>query len=351
MKDITSILVSPTDDFRRVLRIIDGSAVGFVLVVGPENRLLGTITDGDLRRAMIQNPSIDKTAADLMNKSPRVLMGGTNHADQQNFLLRNKITFAPVVDQAGSVVDVAVSSHLPGSTLDNVAVIVMAGGLGSRLGDLTRDKPKPLLEIDGEPILEKIVKRYRNDGLENFIFCVNYKADMIRDKFGTGDDLGVKIEYVEEKKRLGTGGALSLIDAAPYDQLFVTNADILCSTNYREMLEFHLDQNSCATMAVREHELEIPFGVVETEGFEIKSLSEKPTYKYFINAGYYVLDRSALDHVPGDKFFDLPSLFDVLRDQKIRTRVFPTSGDWIDIGRPEDLQRARAKTTNTERTK
>ncbi len=351
MRDFASILVSPTDDFRSVLQIIDDSAVGFALVVGPDNRLLGTITDGDIRRAMIQSLPFDTAAADLMNKSPRVLQVGTSHAEQQSYLSRNKITFAPVVDRAGSVVAVAVSPHLPGSSLDNVAVVVMAGGLGSRLGDLTKDRPKPLLEVDGESILEKIVKQYRNDGLQNFIFCVNYKADMIRDRFGSGTDLGVKIEYVEEKKRLGTGGALSLVDASTYDQLFVTNADILCSTNYREMLEFHLDQKSCATMAVREHEVEIPFGVVETEGFEIKSLSEKPTYKYFINAGYYVLDRCALDYVPKSTFFDLPSLFDVLRDQKIRTRIFPTSGDWIDIGRPEDLRRARNKLTDFEGTK
>ncbi len=348
MKEIASILVSPTDDFRQVLKIIDNSAVGFALVVGPENKLLGTVTDGDLRRAMIQGPLVDKTAEDLMNKSPRTIDAGVTHSDQQKFLMRNKITFAPIVDQTGSVVSVAVSPHLPGSTLDNVAVVVMAGGLGSRLGELTKDKPKPLLEVDGEPILEKIIKRFRNNGLENFIFCVNYKAEMIRNHFGSGDKLGVRIEYVEEQERLGTGGALSLVDAGVFDQFFVTNADILCSTNYREMLEFHLDQKSCATMAVREHEIEIPFGVVETEGFEIKSLSEKPTYKYFINAGYYVLDRTAIDHVPSGTFFDLPSLFDVLREQKINTRIFPTSGDWIDIGRPEDLQRARKIVTDSE---
>ncbi len=297
---------------------------------------------------MIQSQLIGKTAADLMNSSPRTLKFGASNADQQSFLLRHKITFAPIIDDAGSVKAVAVSPHLPGMSLDNVAVVVMAGGLGSRLGELTRHKPKPLLEIDGEPILEKIIKRYRNDGLENFIFCVNYKADMIRDHFGSGDSLGVHIEYVEEKKRLGTGGALSLIDASPYDHFFVTNADILCSTNYREMLEFHQDQKSCATMAVREHEVQVPFGVVETEGFEIRTLREKPTYKHFINAGYYVLDRSALEHVPSGTFFDLPSLFDVLRDQKIRTRIFPTGGDWIDIGRPEDLERARKQTTETK---
>lgn len=341
MKNFSSILVSPTDEFQRVLQIIDRSGLGFVLVVGQGNRLLGSITDGDMRRAFLQGGAMGQSAADLMNTSPRTLAAGTSYVDQQSFLSRHRINFAPLVDDAGSVQAVAVSAHLPGSRLDNVAVVVMAGGLGSRLGDLTKEKPKPMLDIDGEPILKKIVKKYRDDGLKNFIFCVNYKADMIRDYFGAGDDLGIKIEYVEEKERLGTGGALSLVDATQYDYFFVTNADILCSTNFREMLEFHLDQHSHATMAVREYDVQVPFGVVETEGFEIKSLREKPTYRYFINAGYYVLDSSALEHVPSNTFFDMPSLFDVLRNQKIRTRMFPTSGDWIDIGRPEDLERVR----------
>lgn len=345
MRDFSAILVPPTADFKRVLQVIDSSALGFVLVVGPDNRLMGTITDGDVRRALMQGERVARTAADLMNRSPRVLTEETDHEAQQNFLLRHKITFVPIVDADDRIVSIAVSAHLPGNNLDDVAVVVMAGGLGTRLGHLTKEKPKPLLEIDGEPILEKIVKRYRDAGFRNFIFCINYKADMIRGHFGTGQDLGVRIDYVEEEKRLGTGGALSLIDANAYEHLFVTNADILCSTNYRDMLEFHLDQQALATMAVREHEVQIPFGVVETEGFEIRSLREKPTYTYFINAGYYVLDRSALEHVPSDTFFDMPSLFDVLRQQKIRTRIYPTTGNWIDIGRPEDLARAQTEKT------
>ncbi|AEI96308.1 nucleotidyltransferase family protein [Roseobacter litoralis] len=344
MKDFLSILAAPEDELQRILKIIDSSALGFVLVVGDGNRLLGTITDGDMRRALLRGEAMSTHAIDLMNPSPRRLQAGATRIEQQNFLVRHRINFAPIVDDAGSVTGVAVSAHLPGNTLDNVAVVVMAGGLGSRLGDLTKHKPKPLLDVDGEPILEKIIKRYRDDGLKDFIFCVNYKAEMIREHFGSGDRLGVKIDYVEEKKRLGTGGALSLIDVAEYDHFFVTNADIMCTTNFRDMLEFHLDQDSDATMAVREYEMQIPFGVVETEGFEIKSLREKPTYKHFINAGYYVLDKSALAHVPRAEFFDMPSLFDVLREKKIRTRIYPTTGDWIDIGRPEDLEHLRRKT-------
>lgn len=348
-QDITQISISPTASFQEVLSIIDEFALGFVLVVDEGGHLVGTITDGDVRRTLMQKGPSVASAAELMNVTPRTLGQDSTLEERQSFLTRNKITFVPIVDASNRVLTVAVSTHLPGKVLDDVAVVVMAGGLGSRLGELTQTTPKPLLEVDGEPILEKIVKRFRDEGLENFIFCVNYKADMIRDYFQDGDDLGVKISYVEEEKKLGTGGALSLVDVTGYNHLFVTNADILCTNTYRDMLEFHIEQSSIATMAVREHSVQIPFGVVETEGFEIKSLREKPTYTHFINAGYYVLDCEAVEHVPADEFFDMPSLFDVLHEKRKRTRIFPTQGAWIDIGRPEDLERARttsAKGTN-----
>ncbi len=344
LRKTQTISVSPRDSIQLVLQAIDRSALGFALVVDDANRLLGAITDGDLRRALLQGSIDGKLAQDLMNPTPKTIDWGTSQSDQQLFLSRNRVSFAPLVDANGVAMGVAVSTHLPGNNMEEVCVVVMAGGLGSRLGALTQQKPKPLIEIDGEPILQKIIKKFRNDGFNQFTISLNYKAEMIRDYFGDGQSLGVNIDYVQEKERLGTGGALSLIDHSRFDHYFVTNADILCSTNYREMLDFHLDQKSFATMAVREYDVQIPFGVVETDGFEIKSLKEKPSYKHFINAGYYVLDRAAIGHVPRDTFFDMPTLFNLLREKDIRTRIFPTSGDWIDIGRPEDLERARQKT-------
>lgn len=341
MKDFTGILIPPACSFRDVLKIIDNSALGFALVVDDAGRLMGTITDGDTRRAMLNSDISRIQAKDFMNSAPRVLKTGATLSEQQVFLVRHRISFVPLVDSNGVVQDVATSAHLPGTRFDNVAVVVMAGGLGTRLGEFTKDTPKPLLSVQGEPILQKIVKRFRDEGFEQFIFCVNYKAEMIRDHFGDGSELGVQVEYVQEDKRLGTGGGLSLVQADRFDHLFVTNADILCDTSYRDMLEFHLDQKSQATMAVLEYQVQIPFGVVETEGFEIRSLREKPTYKHFINAGYYVLAREAQALVPHDVFFDMPSLFDLLREQEECTRIYPTRGDWIDVGRPEDLMQAR----------
>lgn len=325
-----------------MLQSIGEARLGFVLVVSPENRLLGAITDGDIRRAMLSGNILDRTAADIMNRQLCTLPSGSPTEICHAFLQANRITFAPLVSSSGMLTDITLASHLPGHNMKDVTVVVMAGGLGSRLGALTKDTPKPMLHVDGEPILQRIVKNFRSEGFERFIFCVNYKAEMIKNHFGDGSAMGVQIRYVIEQKRLGTGGPLSLIDPEDSERFIITNADILCSTSYRDFLEFHRDQKATATMAVREHRVEIPFGVVETDGFEIRSLQEKPSYTYFINAGYYIIERSALQFVPKDSFFDMPSLFEILHKKCQRTRIFPTTGDWIDIGRPEDLKRAQS---------
>lgn len=338
---LSSICVEPNATLREVLKSIDTAAVGFAIVLDDDGRLLGTITDGDIRRALLADTAPTTVAADLMNQFPKTLLATSNSAERHAFLAENKITFAPVVDKDRVLIDIHISERLPGNPLKDVAVVVMAGGLGSRLGKLTKQTPKPLLEVHGEPILQLIVKRFREEGFHRFIFCINHLGHQIKDHFKDGSALDVSITYVEEPKRMGTGGALSLIDATGLERLIVTNADILCSTKYRDLLEFHLDQEADGTMAVREHHVEIPFGVVETDGFLIKSLREKPRYTYFINAGYYVLEVSTLRHIPRDEFFDLPSLFEILRQRDGRTRIYPTTGDWIDVGRPEDLERAR----------
>lgn len=337
LQDISSLSVLPDAPRRDVLRVLDAQALGFVLVLDAEQRLLGTITDGDIRRALLREDQAE-TARDFMNPAPRVLH---TPRDYSAFLARNRLTFVPIVDADQRVLSVALAANNPGRQIDHVCVVVMAGGLGSRLGDLTKDTPKPLLDVGGEPVLQRIVRHFRDEGFRHFIFCVNYKAEMIRAHFGDGSDLSVQIDYVTETRRMGTGGALSLIERKDFSRFVVTNADILCSDSYREMLEFHEEQGAAATMAVREHVVEIPFGVVETNGFEIRSLREKPSFTHFINAGYYVIEAAALDHVSPDTFFDMPTLFDILRQQHERTRIYPTRGSWIDIGRPEDLEQAR----------
>lgn len=344
-RDLSNFCVLPDASLPDVLHRIDQARLGFVLVVSGQNRLQGVITDGDIRRALLSGNTLDQTAADIMNRRPHILPSRAPTEICQSFLQANRITFAPLLDPDGMLTDITLASHLPGRRMEDVTVVVMAGGLGSRLGELTKDTPKPLLQVDGEPILQRIVKKFRSEGFERFIFCVNYKAEMIQNYFSDGRALGVHIRYVVEQKRLGTGGALSLIDPQDSERFIVTNADILCTTKYRDFVEFHRDQEATATMAVREYRVEIPFGVVETDGFEIRSLHEKPSYTYFINAGYYVIERSALQYVPKDRFFDMPSLFEVLHENRRRTRIFPTAGDWIDIGRPEDLKRAQTAPT------
>lgn len=329
-----------------IFRVINEQALGFVLVCEGDV-LVGAITDGDIRRALVRRHDLGLVGRDIMNPRPISLPASVSRKERASFQQRFKLSFLPIVDEVGRVTEVLLSEALPGNRDDATTVVLMAGGLGSRMGDLTRTVPKPLLEVNGEPIIETIIKRFRDEGFGRFIAAVNYLADVVIDRLGDGRRLGVEIEYVREPKRLGTAGALSLIDAATLKppRLIVTNCDVLCATSYRLMLQFHVEHGSLATMAVKQHRIDIPFGIVEVDGFEIRSQREKPVYNYLINAGFYVLNAEALALVPKDTFFDMPDLFAAVRAGGGSTVVYPTSDQWIDIGRPEDLERARGGDT------
>lgn len=339
LTDFSRLCIEPEADLVNVLKCIDKAALGFALVVSDSGVLLGTITDGDIRRSLMEGNSSNK-AHELMNSAPTILRSGED-IDFDGYLSINRLSFVPILDHDDRLVSVAIKEQLPGIALDDVCIAIMAGGLGKRLGELTKHTPKPLLEINGEPILQKIVRGFSNEGFKKFVFCVNYKSHMIEEYFGDGSQFGIEIEYVRESKQLGTGGAMSLVNRKDYRRFFVTNADILSSSSYRDMLDFHKREGSMATMAVREHTVDIPFGVVEVNGLEIVGLKEKPSFTYFINAGFYLIEAEVLDYIPKEKFFDMPTLFSLLENLKNPTRIFPTKGDWIDIGRPEDLERAK----------
>lgn len=323
-----------------VLEAIDKCAQGFALVCASDNTLLGVVTDGDIRRGLLRRQTLEASAQDFMSAEPVTLTDSHSVAARSKLMLRLNLTFLPIVDTAGRVVDIHSSDWLPGNKDDAVCVVLMAGGLGSRLGVLTEHTPKPLLPVNGEPIIERVVKQFRTEGFKKFIVTVKYKAEMIVSHLGDGSDLGVTIDYIHEPTRLGTAGALSMIDRAPFERLIVYNSDVLCSTSFNAMLRFHLEQDAIATMAARQHPVTIPFGVIDTDGVEIKAQKEKPVINYLVNAGFYILESAALGYVPENTFFDMPELFEKMRLAGNRTVVYPTHDKWIDIGRPEDFEAA-----------
>jgi NDP-sugar pyrophosphorylase family protein len=221
-------------------------------------------------------------------------------------------------------------------------MVIMAGGMGTRLRPHTENCPKPLLQVAGKPMLEHIIDRAKLEGFSHFVLAIHYLGHMIEDHFGNGERLGVRIDYLREQSPLGTAGALGLLNPRPEAAFVVTNGDVITDIRYGEMLDFHIRHDAVATMAVRVHEWQHPFGVVQTKGVEIVGFQEKPVARSHINAGVYALEPDALSVLSAETHCDMPALFERLQAQAKRTVAYPMHEPWLDVGRPHDLAAARS---------
>ena len=346
MKNWHSVLISPNDSIRNVLAKIDSAAINIALVVDSAQRLLGTVTDGDIRRALLSGLALEDTVDKCMFREPTVAKITDS---SEKILAKMRKLFLhqiPVIDDQGIVVNLAmIDDYLACPSRENW-VIIMAGGPGSRLKELTRMVPKPMLKVGHKPILETIISRMVDQGLKNFWIAVNYHASQIETYFGDGRNFGVNIQYLREKARMGTAGALSLLPGLPSEPILVSNADILANISYTEILNSHIESSACATMAVREYEYQIPFGVVRTEREAIVELDEKPIQSVLVNAGVYALSPEILRFVPRNTFYDMTQLFGILIEQGLKTRSHKIQGYWLDIGRYDDFKKANADYDN-----
>lgn len=321
-----------------VIEALDKSGVGIVPLVDEENKLIGIVTDGDVRRAVLKgNITIDS----IVNRSPKTLLDRVPKSVIIKELRERHLRHMPLVNESGHFVDIVFLENLSFESKSNT-VVIMAGGLGSRLGGLTKDVPKPMLPVGGKPILEHILVNMKAQGFKSFTICLNYKADVIRDHFGDGSDFGVSISYTLENQRLGTAGALSLIDfKKTVFPCIVLNADIITSIDFDALLRFHSQSGASATMCVKPQEHEIPFACVEfDESYNLLTLAEKPKMTNFINAGIYVLGEDVVKQVPKGVFYDMPTLFQDTMVNGFQTKVFMFEEYWIDIGRPHDYSKA-----------
>lgn len=332
--------VSLGTTLKETIIIIEENAMQIALIVDEQDRLMGTVTDGDIRRGILKGIALEDAVEKIMNSNPLI---ATIHDKNENILSKlksRKLRQIPIVDDYRKLVGLeTLESLINVDPTDNI-VVLMAGGLGSRLRPLTDDKPKPLLEVGGKPILETILESFIENGFSNFFIAVNYKSDMIRDYFGDGSKWGVNIDYIHEEKRMGTAGALSLLPFKPTKPFFVMNGDLLAKINFRFLLDFHKENASKATMCVREFEMQIPYGVVNVDKQRLIAIEEKPIHKSFVSAGVYVLDPIALDFIPDNTFYDMPTLFEEIISRKKNASVFPLQGYWCDIGRLEDYDKA-----------
>ncbi|MBI3519734.1 MAG: nucleotidyltransferase family protein [Bacteroidetes bacterium] len=332
------LLYSVNTTFEEAVRLLDQNGNGFLPVVDHQNKLIGIITDGDLRRGVL-NRKFDVDS--IINKKPTVALNTESHVTIKKRLRELHRRHMPVINASGELVEVVVLDEFEKLTHNNW-VVIMAGGLGTRLGDLTKHVPKPMLEVGGKPMLLRIIEHFRSYGFGKFILCVNYKSEIIEDFFGDGKQLGIEIRYTRENKRMGTAGALSLIDFDIDAPFFVVNGDVLTTVNFNDFLNFHTSQNAEATMCVKRYSYEVPYACVEFDNsMNLKSVKEKPSYQYFINTGMYVLNPESLKYLKKEEYFDMPSLFEMLIDEKKHTKVFTIDEYWLDIGQQDDYKKAQ----------
>lgn len=317
--------------------------IKIALVLDDSYRLLGTISDGDFRRGMLNGLSLEDTVEKIMNKNPRTVNEETSRSEILKLMNDTKILQIPVVDKENFLIGLHLWDDFSVQAKYSNIMVIMAGGRGSRLHPQTENRPKPMLLVAGVPILEHIIKRARSQGFNHFIIAINYLGQVIEDYFKDGQKFGVKIEYLHEDAPLGTAGALSLLSDKPERAFIVTNGDVITDINYSDFLEYHTVQNAAATVAVHTHEFQIPYGVVQINGLEVESYEEKPIVSSFINAGVYALDPDILDFITEPKFRDMPEILNISRDLKKKVIVYPLHESWIDIGRPIDLEIANKK--------
>lgn len=337
-----NLLVSKSDSIQQAIQLIDSESSRFVLVTEEDDRLLGVVSDGDVRRGLINRIGLERPVTEIMNTNP--IVGGLDDARSKLLALMEQkdLLHIPMVAD-GKVVGLETLQHLLKRERFDNPVFLMAGGFGTRLRPLTENCPKPLLKVGDKPILETILEGFVEAGFHRFYISTHYMPEMIRECFGDGADRGVSIEYIHEEVPLGTGGALGLLPKnLPELPLIMMNGDLLTKVNYANLLRYHNEHDARATMCVREYEYQVPYGVIQAEGNRITNMVEKPKQKFFVNAGIYVVSPEIIKGVSANQRIDMPSLLEaqILDDQLVT--MFPVHEYWLDIGRLIDFEQAQA---------
>lgn len=344
MKDWKDTLVSPSMPLKAAIATMETSALRVVIVVDEQRRPLGTLTDGDVRRALLKQVAMDVPVGEVMCRSPVLARHDWSREQALAVMEAKQILHLPIVDSEGRIVGLDTLHGLVGQRrLDN-PIFLMAGGLGRRLHPLTIDCPKPMLHIGGKPILEVILKSFADQGFHRFYICTHYMPETIRAHFENGSKWGVSVSYVHEDRPLGTGGGVGLLPRNEVDHpVIVMNCDLLTTLNYKRLLDFHSASGGVATMCVRELEHQIPYGVVTSDGQRVREIDEKPIHKYFVNAGVYVLSTELVHSIEPMRRIDMTEILQNSIHTGHAVAMFPIQEYWLDIGRMDDYRRAQAE--------
>lgn len=329
------------------ISILDKGGLGIVLVTDSDGTLRGTLTDGDVRRALLRHQTMNTPVSEIMCASPQVAEQHWSREMLLSAMESSRILQLPVVDVNRRVVGIETLHDMLGHKQLENPVFLMAGGFGKRLYPLTQDCPKPMLKVGGKPILELIMQNFADAGFHRFYISTHYLPEVIRDHFGDGSRWNVSIQYVHENEPLGTGGALGLL---PHDEIdlpiFLMNGDLLTRVDYRNLLDFHERHEGSATLCVREYESQIPYGVIKSDGHRITHIVEKPVQRCFISAGIYILSPELIRRVAPNERIDMPTLLEREIGAGRDVNMFPLHEYWLDIGRMDDFQRAQHEVPN-----
>ena len=333
--------LSPYDTMEMAIMVLDKEAPKIVLIVDENDTLLGTITDGDIRRALISHKEMNVLLVDIMCDKPIY----SNISDSDSGIIdkmkKHSVFHMPVLNSKQKVVGLKVFKDLADRPLKENPVFIMAGGYGMRLKPLTDDLPKPLLKIVDKPILLIIIQQFIKHGFYKFYISVHYKSEMIKEYFGGGSDLGIDITYIHEDDPLGTAGAIGYLPKKIELPIILTNGDLLTKINYNNLIDFHNSYGGSATMCVRKYNVDIPYGVVDCSQEKIIKITEKPTQNFFINAGVYVLEPDVIKKINKSSYMDMPDFIQYLISNNNQINMFPVYEYWLDIGQINQYEQAQ----------
>ena len=339
-----STLINHRASIKDAIECLNNTGMQIVLIE-KDGKLFGTISDGDIRRGLLKGVNLNDGIMSITDGEPISVMSNVSRIEAIKIMELNKIKHLPIVNKDNKLVGLHLIDGSSCEAKAKNAIVIMAGGLGKRMMPYTENIPKPMLEVHGKPILRHILDKAKSEGFHEFFISINYLGDVIKDYFGSGEELGIKISYLTEDKPLGTAGALSLLPMQK-KPIIVTNGDVLSDIVLKDILNFHKHNLADATMAIRPHEWQNPFGVVEIDDISITDFIEKPIIRSFVNAGVYVINPQSLALLLKNKYIDMPNFFQYLKEKNQKVIAYPIHEHWSDIGRPEDLTLANSKENN-----
>ena len=341
-----NLFLAPANTLRDALVRLDTVGRGIVMIIEENHKLVGTVTDGDIRRALLESMAWETPISDLLRRKsadyikPITALVGTSHESLLHLMKKHVVRQIPLLDETGQVQDLITLDDLLPEVGPGMQAVVMAGGFGSRLSPLTDAIPKPMLPVGGRPLLERIIEQLKNVGIQNVTIATHYRPEVIKEHFGNGKAFGLEINYLNEDCPMGTAGCLGLIKN-PKKPLLIINGDILTQVDFAAMLMYHRENRAAMTVAVRSYELKVPYGVVDCDGHQVFGIREKPSLSFFVNAGIYLIEPGTCQHIPSGEFFNMTDLIQALLKANHTVVSFPVHEYWLDIGQHHDYERAQ----------